>query len=479
MSEQSISSDLSISLEDFKEIVDGLPRLVMLVDRNGKIAYWNAGGTQIFGYTVEESIGKPVWFLYPNRDSDDFREDLKHLEKGEVVTTELEGRHKNGSTIWIDSKRKLVKLKSGRTFVLASACDISVQVKAEHDLASNQTRIESILETAVEGIVTIDKNGIIRSFNHAAEEMFGYKSREVIGESVNMLMPTPYNEEHDEYIRNYLRTGESKIIGIGREVRGRSKDGTVFPMELSVSEVRLSGEIYFTGFIRDISERRQLENEILKISEEERRRIGRDLHDGLGQMLTGIGLISQNLARKLKANGLPGAEEVEEIYEMIREADEEAKALARGLVNIELEADSFSEAVKHLCSRSKRLFKIECEMNLEMDEMIEIKNEMSKLHLYRIIQEAVNNAVRHGKATKVEVSIYRKEDYLRLIVTDNGVGFSESMNREKAKGMGMKTMNYRAHMLGGNLNVRESEDGKTMIVCTIPDIDFNEKLKQP
>ncbi|MDX1619129.1 MAG: PAS domain S-box protein, partial [Balneolaceae bacterium] len=350
----------------------------------------------------------------------------------------------------------------------------------EQELAYNKNRMESILETAVEGIVTIDTNGIIRSFNSSAEEIFGYESGEVIGESVNILMPAPYSHEHDDYMQNYLRTGEKKIIGIGREVRGRRKDGSIFPMELSVSEVKLGGELFFTGFIRDISERRELENEILRISEEERHRIGRDLHDGLGQMLTGIGLISQNLARKQKANGLPGADEVEELSEMIREADEQAKALARDQVTVELESETFTESVRHMCRRARRLFNIEC--RVEIEEGIELNDSMTKLHLYRIIQEAVNNAVKHGKASEVDVHFQRTGDYVTLKIVDNGIGFEESLKRNeeegKGKGMGMSTMDYRAHMLGGNLNVEQTEEGETMIVCTIPDIEFKDNEKQ-
>lgn len=475
MTEKKDTLEFSVSADDYQAMLDNLPRLVMLIDLEGTIVYWNNGGEKIFGYTAEECLGNKVWFLYPNRDRDDFTEELEILEGGGMVAAEMEGRQKDGSTVWADVKRELIEMKNGKMLILASASDISIQIKAEQDFAANERRLESILETAVEGIVTIDREGVIQSFNSAAEEIFGYEDEEVIGENVSILMPKPYRDEHDEYIHDYLRTGERKIIGIGREVRGRKKDGTVFPMDLSVSEVKLEDKIIFTGFIRDISERRRLENRLLRISEEERRKIGRDLHDGLGQMLTGIGLISQNLARKLKVNGLPGADEVAEIYKMIREADEQAKALAHGLVNIELESEGFSEAVRHLCDRAKKMFKIDC--RCDFDDKIEIENDMTKLHLYRIIQEAVSNAVKHGEATKVEVGIHREKNYVRITVTDNGVGFKGSKKRDKIKGIGMNTMNYRAHILGGNLNVEESEEGNTMIVCTIPNIKSKEKEK--
>src|SRR5262249_36253006 len=156
-------------------------------------------------------------------------------------------------------------------------------------------------ETAVEGIITIDDHGVIESVNPAAARIFGYKPAEIIGRNVSVLMPSPHREQHDSYISNYVHTGRAKIIGIGREVSGRRKDGTIFPMDLSVSEVKLADRRLFTGFIRDITERKQLEKEILETSDREQRRIGQDLHDGLCQQLAGIELMSQVLERSLAA----------------------------------------------------------------------------------------------------------------------------------------------------------------------------------
>ena len=114
-------------------------------------------------------------------------------------------------------------------------------------MRDSEERLRAILATAVEGIITIDEHGIIESFNLAAERIFGYRAAEVIGKNVSMLMPSPHREQHDSYLANYRRTGQAKIIGIGREVVGRRKDGTVFPMDLSVSEVRLAERRLFTG----------------------------------------------------------------------------------------------------------------------------------------------------------------------------------------------------------------------------------------
>jgi PAS domain S-box-containing protein len=135
-------------------------------------------------------------------------------------------------------------------------------------LYDSEERLRAILETAVEGIVTIDDRGIIESLNPAAEKIFGFRGSELRGKNVSVLMPPPYRQEHDAYLARYLATGQARIIGIGREVVGQRKDGTVFPMDLSVSEVRLAGgQRLFTGFVRDITERKRAEKQLADLAQ--------------------------------------------------------------------------------------------------------------------------------------------------------------------------------------------------------------------
>jgi len=140
-----------------------------------------------------------------------------------------------------------------------SRLDDTERVQTKDALRENEKRLRAIWKTAVEGIITIDERGSIESRNPAASRIFGYTPEEIVGRNVSVLMPSPDREKHDSYIANYLRTSKAKIIGIGREVVGQRKDGTTFPMELSVCEVGLGERRLFTGFVRDISERRRLE----------------------------------------------------------------------------------------------------------------------------------------------------------------------------------------------------------------------------
>jgi two-component system sensor kinase FixL len=138
--------------------------------------------------------------------------------------------------------------------------------RAENALRESEARARAILDTTVDGIVTIDELGLVESFNHAAERLFGYAAAEVIGRNIKMLMPTPYDDEHDDYLTAYRRSGLKKIIGIGREVMGLRKDGTIFPMDLAVSETQLSSRRIFTGTVRDISARKEAEKQLRELA---------------------------------------------------------------------------------------------------------------------------------------------------------------------------------------------------------------------
>ncbi len=140
--------------------------------------------------------------------------------------------------------------------------------QAETGLRDSEARQYAILQTAVDGIITIDEWGIVESFNPAAERLFGYPAAEVIGQNISLLMPSPYREEHDGYLARYLQTGEQKIIGIGREVRGQRRDGTTFPIALAVSEVHLDGRRLFTGIVHDLTARVQAEEALRRTRDE-------------------------------------------------------------------------------------------------------------------------------------------------------------------------------------------------------------------
>jgi two-component system sensor kinase FixL len=329
-------------------------------------------------------------------------------------------------------------------------------------LREGEARLRAILDTAVEGIITIDERGIIESFNPAAERIFGYQAGEIMGHNVSALMPMPFRRDHDGYMANYARTGHARIIGVGREVVGQRKDGTTFPMDLSVSEVKLDDRRLFTGFVRDITERKRLEKEILEISERERGSIGHSLHDGLCQHLAGIELMSQVLEQNVAKQSKPAAAQAAKIARHVRDAISQTRMLARGLSPVSIEANGLMSALQELAENVSVLFKMEC--RFECAKRMLVKDNAVATHLYRIAQEAINNAIRHGKARKVVVRLEQNGMSGRLIVSDHGMGFPKG--RADNGGMGMRIMKYRAGMIGASLEITPATGRGTVVTCT-------------
>lgn len=334
-------------------------------------------------------------------------------------------------------------------------------------LADRDARSRAILETSVDGVITMGVDGIVESFNAAAERIFGYAPAEVIGRNVSMLMPEPDRSRHDGYLAHYLETGERRIIGIGREVSGRRRGGATFPMELAVSEVFVGGQRIFTGLVRDISDRRALEQEVLRATEDERRRIGQDLHDGLGQMLTGLSLIAASLARRIPDASL--SSEVSDLASMMREADQYARTLARGLVPVDLEQGGLEGALSRLSQSAVRLFDVACTFEARGGPPVE--DTTVGAHLYRIAQEAVSNAVRHGNARRIDIALEQSPSAVVLRVGDDGKGFqAEALDRPEG-GIGLRIMQHRARLIAAALDVDSRPGRGTTIVCRVSRAD--------
>lgn len=200
------------------------------------------------------------------------------------------------------------------------------------------------------------------------------------------------------------------------------------------------------------------------MSDIERRRIGQDLHDGLGQMLTGIGLIANGLARRLESKQDPLAPEMAEIAGMVREADQYARALARGLVPVEIELGGLNGALERLSENAQRLFGITCSLSVRGTYAVEDLD--VAMHIYRIAQESVSNAVRHGHANTVRIVLSLSEEQIRLRVQDNGSGFVHDPH-DLPRGMGLRIMHYRANILGGALEIRSVPGEGTTVTCTV------------
>jgi len=218
------------------------------------------------------------------------------------------------------------------------------------------------------------------------------------------------------------------------------------------------------SILRDVTERRRLEDEIHEISEREQRRLGQDLHDGLGQSLTGIAFLAKVLQQKLRDKAVEEAEGAGNIAILINDALTQTRRLSRGLCPVVLDSNDIGAALEQLAENFRTLFSVNCE--LQCDPQVAIADNAVAMHLYRIGQEAATNAVKHGKAKNIWLSLTSHNSRLVLKIKDDGVGFPPSAAR--GKGMGLRVMNYRARMIGATIQVRRPKGGGITVTCSLP-----------
>lgn len=242
--------------------VDG----IIVIDAVGHIEAFNRSAQELFGYPEEEVIGRNVSILMPSPHHEQHDSFLKrYLTTGEAriigIGREVTGRRRDGTVFPIHLSVREMRI-GGELKFTGVLRDLTRRVRLEDALGASEARWRAIIDSAVDGIIVIDSHGRIAAFNHAAERLFGYTIDEVLGRNVDMLMPSPYREEHDSYLSRYLATGRAKIIGIGREVQGLRKDGTTFPLHLSVGEITIQGEQQFTGILHDLTSRVRMEGQL-------------------------------------------------------------------------------------------------------------------------------------------------------------------------------------------------------------------------
>ncbi|MCP5412729.1 MAG: PAS domain S-box protein [Alphaproteobacteria bacterium] len=226
---------------------------------DGIITDWNSAAEQIFGYSAAEMIGRPIALLLPPGQEDEEDRILAQIRSGQRIDHfETRRRRKDGRIIDVSVTISPVWDAQGRLIGASKvARDITAAKAAQTALRESEAHLQLVLETVPDAMIIIDTDGIIQSFSAAAQTLFGYGAQEAEGRNVSMLMPEPYRSQHDAYIGRYLRTGEKRIIGTGRLVVGQRRDGSTFPMELAVGELRSGPRRLFTGFVRDITERQQ------------------------------------------------------------------------------------------------------------------------------------------------------------------------------------------------------------------------------
>jgi signal transduction histidine kinase len=274
-----------------------------------------------------------------------------------------------------------------------------------------------------------------------------------------VLLPAPEGEGDDPLLQHYLRTGEKRHAAVGHEVTARCKDGSTFPVDLSVSQVEHFRLLI--AMLRDVTGRKRLEQELLQVAASEQRRIGADLHDQIGQELTALGLLTANLRESADEQALADPGLVEKLEQGLKRVQQQVRAVSRGLMPVEVDSYGLSAALAELAARIREGTGVHCAF--QGDPAAPIHDNAKAQHLYRIAREACNNALKHGKPKKIDIRLTGPDDRIILRVTDDGVGLPERYE----EGMGMRIMRDRARMIQARLSIERAKPHGTEVTCTL------------
>jgi PAS domain S-box-containing protein len=324
-------------------------------------------------------------------------------------------------------------------------------------------KLRQVIDASPVPLSVDDMKGTIEYLNRKFVDQFGYSHREVPTSGAWFMRAYPNPEYRRQVAREWracLKRGLVTGKGIGPlEVDVTCKDG-------SLRRVEFIGTIVGRRLLiaaKDLTERKRLEKQILEISEQEQERIGQDLHDGLCQLLSGIKFKTTLLEQKLQRRALPETRDASALERLLNTAIDQARSIARGLHPVDLEARGLMSALEELAGTVSGVYGISCVC--QRTRPVLVHDHVAARHLYRIAQEAINNAIRHGQASKVWLRLSASGDRLSLTVRDNGAGLPSKPNRKA--GMGLPLMNYRARTIGATLSVRPRPTGGTVIQCSL------------
>ncbi|ODU77258.1 MAG: PAS domain-containing sensor histidine kinase [Novosphingobium sp. SCN 63-17] len=262
------AAQFALAAEELNLLIDGTPGLaIYMLDPYGRIMIWNKGAERLSGWKEEEVLGTDASILYPATDK--CQVDLSLARSEGRIEGEGLRRRKDGTTFLASFSITTLYDEQGKLRGFAKiVSDITRRRADEKALLARESLLTSILSTVPDAMVVIDAHGVVLSFSDAAQTLFGYDACEVIGHNISMLMPAPDSHRHDLYLRRYLETGEKRIIGKGRVVFAQRKDGTTFPVTLSIGEARDGEQHIFTGFLQDLTERHQVQERLETLQSE-------------------------------------------------------------------------------------------------------------------------------------------------------------------------------------------------------------------
>jgi PAS domain S-box-containing protein len=445
-------------------------------DLDGTIRSWNPGAERIYGYPAAEIVGQSIHVLIPSDQRPRHDEIMRRVSAGEQVgPQDVVRRTKYGSRADVSLVVSPIRDEQGRVVrALAVGRDLTAQHRIERERRAGDARWRAIVESAVDGIVVIDRRGRIEFFNPAAERLFGFRRAEVLDHNVSMLMPMPYAAEHDHYIKRYQDTREAKIIGIGREVTGLRKDGTTFPMHLSVAEASIEGEVKFVGIIRDLTDRVAMESRLRE--ESGLARIGELAAVLAHEVRNPLAAISG--AIQMIGDQLPATSEDREIVS-------EVLTRINGLSNLMNDLLLYARPPKpqptsvdlaELAADVRTVFRADPErqgLDIRIEgraDPVEVDPQLLKIALENLLQNAAHATGGTGILT---IRFERANGRVHLDVIDRGSGIPADIQgqvfqpffttKARGTGLGLATVRRIVESLGGDVRILDSSTEGTIM----------------
>ena len=420
-------------------ILEAALESIISIDETGRIVDFNAAAEATFGYARDKAIGQELSeLIIPPFLRALQRESLqKYLATGQGTVMgkriEMPALHADGSIFPVELTVTRVPVE-GLMLFTAYLRDLRESKRTQGAILDRESRLRAVVSTAVDAILTIDEKGVVETVNPAAERLFGFAAHEVIGRNVKMLMPSPYQDEHDGYLDRYLETDEKRIIGIGREVTGLRKNGTTFPLHLTVSEMTVGGRRMFTGIARDITQLKETEhalqarNEDLSQSNKELEQFAYVASHDLQEPLRMVASFTQLLARRYRGRLDP---EADEFIGYAVDGVKRMQAQIEGLLTLSRvgsRGESFGpvdlDAVLGEALRNLTVVLAESRAEVTHDPLPTVRADARQM--VNLLQNLVGNAVKfHGeRSPRVHLTAAREGSRWRVSVRDNGIGIA-------------------------------------------------------
>jgi PAS domain S-box-containing protein len=442
---------------DLHNLIGSTRMVTLFLDAQLNVQLYTPESTKLFNL-LPIDVGRPLEHLSHRLMYADVLHDTRQVLKGgAAIEREVQARNGNWYLMRVMPYQTTAAQAVG---VVLTFADITSQKKMEQ-VSVNRFTLAFHAGPMAASIVRRD-DGRFLDVNKIFEQITGYTRKDVIGQPALAFGLRFGGEKEPPAIYRPGGPARDEV-----ETRIRTKAGVMRDLIVSTTPIEFDGRPCYLSLFYDVTERKHLEREILQVTDREQRRIGVDLHDGLGTHLTGIAMMARGLARNLRAGRTVEPEEMDEIARLVGDGIEQARTLAQGLNPFLLEVLGLRIALRELAANLEAQTGITCSFE-EDGGVLALSSERS-MHLYRIAQEALTNATRHAQATQIRITLSSRDDRCRLTIHDNGSGFQETRGKDEqgnASGMGLHIMRYRADMIGARLDVASTSGGGTTITCS-------------